>query len=136
MKSNTRKSITAYLMLTACMLVWGSLAVFVKKTALTSSQLVLCRVILGLAFLCRSCCFCIFFLVIFPISGLIVSAATVIATASFSVTGTAIVFLVDVIANTLFQRYDIGKVFAAAPSPVTGEDAVGVIAAYRDAGLG
>ena len=52
MKSNTRKSITAYLMLTACMLVWGSLAVFVKKTALTSSQLVLCRVILGLAFLC------------------------------------------------------------------------------------
>lgn len=39
-------------MLTACMLIWGSLAVFVKRVNLTSAQLVLSRILLGLVFLC------------------------------------------------------------------------------------
>lgn len=38
----------AYIMLVSCMLIWGSLAIFVKNTSFASAQLVLCRVISGL----------------------------------------------------------------------------------------
>jgi len=41
----------AYIMLISSMLIWGSLPVFVNQVSYSSEQIVLCRVVLGLAFL-------------------------------------------------------------------------------------
>ena len=41
----------AYVMLISSMLIWGSLPVFVNRVSYSSEQVVLCRVVLGLAFL-------------------------------------------------------------------------------------
>lgn len=43
--------VKSYIKLLVSMLIWGSLAVFVKQISFTSEQIVLCRVILGLTFL-------------------------------------------------------------------------------------
>lgn len=41
----------AYIMLVSSMLIWGTLPIFVNQVSYSSEQIVLCRVVLGLAFL-------------------------------------------------------------------------------------